>query len=502
MDHLTAWGLSTATAHQREMVAERIVDQAWQCVRPQFITLLAGLLGEALSPSGVLRFEQALVVLVRELGRLVIQATLNALEPDSPEALPQDLWFESSGYRRRTKKTRNAHVATLFGTIVLWRLGYRSWERTEGSIFPLEMLLGLTEGVTPGLTDWLGRQMAAAGASQKRVLQTLRAEHGVAMGVERLRLLTKELSRGMAEFRQVHQVQALLEALQIAQESRGGRKPVLAVGRDGITLREYRYSFYEVATAATVSVYDRSGKRLITVYLAHPPELGQATMSRMLTSLLTELLERWQGPLPQLAYVADSGGNESNYYEETLRRMLHPRTGKPLSWQRVVDYYHVAERVWTMSSLLFGKDTQAAYSWAIRMLKNLKRPSGPSRVLHSAASHFHRRKWKPTAEKDFWKAYRYLQKRTQFMRYHEYARRHIPLGSGVTEAACKTIFTQRLKLSGMRWSHDGAAAILSLRVPLLSGTWKPTFDAYLKARQPTQLRPYGLNTQTKHKIAV
>ncbi len=502
MDHLTAWGLSTATARQREVVAAQIVDQAWQSVRSQFITLLAGFLGASLSPGGVLRFEQALVVLVRELGRLVLQATLNALEPDPPEALPQDLWFECSGYRQRTKKTRNAHVATLFGTIVLWRRGYRSWERSEGSIFPLEMLLGLTERVTPGLTDWLGRQMAAAGASQERVLQTLRAEHGVAMGVKRLRLLIKELSHGMSEFRQVHQVQALLEALQIAQKSRGGRKPVLAVGRDGITLREYRHSFYEVATAATVSVYDRSGKRLLTVYLAHPPELGQATMSGMLTSLLTELLERWQGPLPQLAYVADSGGNESSYYEETLRRMLHPRTGKPLSWQRVVDYYHVAERVWTMSRLLFGKDTQAAYGWAIRMLKNLKRPGGPSRVLHSAASHFNRRKLKPTAEKNFWKAYRYLQKRTQFMRYHEYARRHIPLGSGVTEAACKTIFTQRLKLSGMRWSHAGAAAILSLRVPLLSGTWKPTFAAYLDARQPKQLRPYGLNTQTKHKIAV
>lgn len=501
MDHLTAWGMAWATAQQREAAAERIVDAVWAEMRLRFISLLAGFLGEPISPRGMRRFELALIALVRQFGRLLLQATLNTLEPEEPKALPRDLWHECGGYRRRDEKTRYGYVATLLGTVALWRRGYRSWDRSDKSIFPLEMLLGLTAGVTPGLTDWLGRHMAQSGATQQRVLQTLRSEHGVAMGVKRLRLLTEQLSHGMAEFRQVNQVDALLESLQKASESRGGRKPVLAVGRDGITLREHRHSFFEVATAATLSVYDRAGKRLTTIYLAHPPELGQATMSGMLTDLLTELLRRWNGPLPQLAYVADSGGNESNYYEEKLSRMVHPRTGGRLDWQRVVDYYHVAERVWTMAWLLFGKDTREAHGWAVRMLKALKKPSGPSRVLHSAASHFHRRELKPAKVKDFRKAYRYLQKRTQFMRYHEYARRHIPLGSGVTEAACKTIFTQRLKLSGMRWSREGAATILSLRVILLSGTWNSTFEAHLDALQPRKLQPYAPRSQTDPKIA-
>jgi len=46
----------------------------------------------------------------------------------------------------------------------------------------------------------------------------------------------------------------------------------------------------------------------------------------------------------------------------------------------------------------------------------------------------------------------------------DYKRNHLPIGSDVTEAACKTVFTQRLKLSGMRWSHEGAGRILTLRV--------------------------------------
>ena len=47
----------------------------------------------------------------------------------------------------------------------------------------------------------------------------------------------------------------------------------------------------------------------------------------------------------------------------------------------------------------------------------------------------------------------------------------IPRGSGVTEAACKTVYTQRLKLSGMRWKKAGGQTIVDLRVVLLSGVW-------------------------------
>ena len=39
----------------------------------------------------------------------------------------------------------------------------------------------------------------------------------------------------------------------------------------------------------------------------------------------------------------------------------------------------------------------------------------------------------------------------------------LPIGSGVVEAACKTLATQRLKRSGMRWRHEGGQAILTLR---------------------------------------
>jgi hypothetical protein len=481
--------------------AEEIVDGAFATVRPQLIEIVESLRG-SITPAKVLHFELIVFALLREFGRILLETLFNSLEGDGLE-LPHDVIFRGQGYRRLGKKTRNQHVATLFGKICLWRFPYRFWERgaNEPCIFPLELQLGLVQGVTPALTDLIGRRMAEAGATQKRVLEQLRKEHGVSMGVKRLRNLVAALAEGFSEYREASQVEALLKALQEADFSRGNRKPVIAVGRDGITLRQYKNGIFEIATAATVTVFDRSGKRLTTVYLAWQPELGQATMSEMLTSLLTEVLEQWHGPLPTLAYITDSGSSESSYYKDVLERMCHPRTGKRLAWQRVADYYHAAERVWKMSEMLFGKKGKRYGRWARRMLRLLKTPNGPKRVLHSAATHKARRKLGKKRLKEFKTAYNYIRNRTKWMQYSQFKNRHMPLGSGITEAACKTVYTQRLKLSGMRWENDGAQQILSLRSILLSNIWSTTYGMHLACIETLIPRPYAPSDDQNAKMA-
>ena len=57
----------------------------------------------------------------------------------------------------------------------------------------------------------------------------------------------------------------------------------------------------------------------------------------------------------------------------------------------------------------------------------------------------------------------YFRKHRKRMRYMELQSKGLMIGSGVVEAACKTLFTQRLKQSGMRWSVSGAQAILTPR---------------------------------------
>jgi hypothetical protein len=290
----------------------------------------------------------------------------------------------------------------------------------------------------------------------------------------------------MAEERQEVQTAKLLELLQQATDSKGRHRPLLSVGRDGITLgmRCQGGSVHEVASCGTVTVLDRRGQRLGTVYLAYVPEFGQGTMSKQLTALVREVLQRWQGPLPRLCYVTDSGDNETSYYDRVLSKMKHPRTGEKLEWQRVADYYHVSERVWKMGELLFGKG-QKATAWVRKMQKWLLKPSGVYRVLHSAAALKQQLGLGQKKAAEFAKAYRYLRDRIGYMDYAGYRRLGIPLGSGITEAACKTVYTQRLKLSGMRWQKVGAQRILQLRVLRLSGVWDEAYQRVLRGmKQP------------------
>ena len=77
---------------------------------------------------------------------------------------------------------------------------------------------------------------------------------------------------------------------------------------------------------------------------------------------------------------------------------------------------------------------------------------------------------------------RYFRRNRHRMRYADTQARHLPIGSGVVEAACKTLVTQRLKRSGMRWRHPGGQAILTLRAQVESSrfdqAWALLSDTY------------------------
>jgi hypothetical protein len=296
----------------------------------------------------------------------------------------------------------------------------------------------------------------------------------------------------MTPHRREHQTRQVVTWLEKARQSRGKHRPALVVGRDGITLANRPHGYFEVATTATLSVYDRKGKRIGTVYLAYAPELGQQTMTDELTALVNDVLRSWSGPSPQLVYVTDAGDHETNYYRHVLKKLRHPLTGKKLGWRWIVDYYHAALRLTTMAEALFGTGRDAV-AWTRKMQKLLLKPNGPFRVLHSAAAWNKRRTMSRAKRAEFEKAYRYLRARTKHLQYAEFRRHGLPIGSGVTEAACKTVFTQRLKLSGMRWSTHGAQMILNLRVIHLSGIWDSTYraaiDSYSQPRTPAPCHP-------------
>jgi hypothetical protein len=256
----------------------------------------------------------------------------------------------------------------------------------------------------------------------------------------------------------------------------------MAVGRDGIFL-PIRGGGYKEGAVGTVSVHDRSGKRLGTVYLGQMPEAYQLTLSNRLTHLIRDVLAACLGPLPRLAFVSDAGNHPTEYYQSVLQRMLDPRkTGRYLQWTWIVDFYHASEYVGKLAQSLFG-DTAAGHAWARKMCKWLKhKPNAVYRVLHSTAKFRSERVLSAKAEEEYQKAYAYLNNHKAYMDYSHYRQQGLPIGSGVTEAACKTVFTQRFKQAGMSWNVSDGQTILDLRVIRLSKLWSNVHHAYLVSR--------------------
>ena len=84
MTDLNAWGMANASVSEQQVAAETAVDQAWSCVRPQLVDAVSGFYRQGLTPTALFQSELALVAIVRELARVLLQATLNSLKPNGP----------------------------------------------------------------------------------------------------------------------------------------------------------------------------------------------------------------------------------------------------------------------------------------------------------------------------------------------------------------------------------------------------------------------------------
>ena len=365
----------------------------------------------------------------------------------------------------------------------------------------MEIRLGIEVGAaTPALAE---RTAALAiDSTQGETLTALRREHAVTWSVSTLRAVVEAVRVGVVSQGRDASVAKVLAWLEQADASRGARKPVLAVGRDGIFVPIRGQESYREAAAATLSVYDRRGRRLGTLYLGRMPEPGQQTISDQLTELIQEVLRQWSGPVPRLAYVTDAGHHPTAYYRRVLKRMTHPcRPRERLHWEWVVDYYHAASYVYALSEALF-RTPRESQAWAHKMCRWLKtKPDAVNRILHSAAAIRSRRVMLGTA-KAYREAYGYLRAHIRHLDYSRYKALHLPIGSGVAEAACKTVFTQRLKRSGMGWGVEGGQRIVDLRVLQLSGVWTEVYQSYLQSKTCAELGGYpGFEAEKSEKAA-
>ena len=223
----------------------------------------------------------------------------------------------------------------------------------------------------------------------------------------------------------------------------------VALGLDGTCLLMCEDGWRETMVG-TLGFYDKAGERQHTIYMAATPEYGKATFLGRLGSEVARVKAKY----PEAHYVGIADGAKGNW------DFLGEHTDV-----QVVDFWHAVEYLGKAAAVLYRGHPATREKWMEDNCHTLKHdPGGAEAVLKQLRSRAKERPWAKDDE-DVRRAVTYFANQCGAGRM-DYASRVAagePIGSGVTEAACKVLVKQRLCGSGMKWSEPGAAAVLSVR---------------------------------------
>jgi hypothetical protein len=206
-------------------------------------------------------------------------------------------------------------------------------------------------------------------------------------------------------------------------------------------------SGYQEVGCGTISFYDRHGERLATRRMGRMPESHKATLKSQLTAeIMGALIGR---PGLKVVKLADGAPDNWTYLSETL----------PFG-EECLDFYHASDHLSDALAAAYGEGTPA-YHERFETLRAVLRDDakGPDKVIQALC----RLRTRYPRRQVIHKAVAYFREHRHRMPYARLRSQNLPIGSGVVEAACKTLATQRLKRSGMRWRQAGGQAILTFR---------------------------------------
>jgi hypothetical protein len=141
-----------------------------------------------------------------------------------------------------------------------------------------------------------------------------------------------------------------------------------------------------------------------------------------------------------------------------------------------LDFYHLGENVHKARRLVYGEEDQVGKTWADELMHTFKH-DGYDAAWDKLVS------WRaalrgPAKRRAADSLLGYVSERCDMIRYPEFIEKGWQIGSGPTEATCKTL-TARLKGSGMRWEGRNAEAIMALEALSQSGLWKSYWQTLL-----------------------
>jgi len=327
------------------------------------------------------------------------------------------------------------------------------------AISPLDLRLGIVEGRWTPLAAqqaaWVVSQMTPETAEElfKRVGNMTPSKSS-------LDRLPKALSARWEEER-VHFEQALRDGDVIPQHAKAVAvllDGVLAPMKDGGAKEKRQQTAeqgrltrgpagYREVGCGAIAFCDAEGDMISAVRMARMPEPNKATLKRTLLADMTAVLA--ERPDLVIVKLADGANDNWTYLSSILPGGIE-----------VLDFYHAAEHLNAALGSVYGDGTVETRKRFEALRVTLRDDvDGVEKVINSLN---YLRKKHPT-NKQVAKELAYFRNNRHRTRYQHFKAQGLPIGSGVVEAACKTLVTQRMKQSGMRWGEDGGQAILTLR---------------------------------------
>lgn len=204
---------------------------------------------------------------------------------------------------------------------------------------------------------------------------------------------------------------------------------------------------YKEVGCATLSFCDAKGDMLAAIRIARSPQPKKLELKASLAAELATVL-RLRSDL-HVVKIADGGSDNWEFLSECLPE-----------GEEALDFFHASEHLHAAIAAAYGDATRETRHRYEDLRDTLcDDHAGVGKVIR-ALDHLRR---KHPQRATIARELAYFRKYRRRMRYADLVARGLPIGSGVVEAACKTLVSQRLKLSGMRWGKAGAQAILTAR---------------------------------------
>lgn len=231
----------------------------------------------------------------------------------------------------------------------------------------------------------------------------------------------------------------------------------IAIGRDGTCMPVLPNGWRE-SMCGTISLYKADGERLHTIYQACAPEKGKEVFNYLMHAEIEAIKKKC--PQAQLIGLADGARDNWLFLEKYVK------------WA-ILDFFHAASYLGKVAEVLPDKTNEEKKEWLTEKCHQLKHEKGAAMNICQQVKELKNKKGTPLSENEQVKAMiTYFENNCQRMNYKKYQKLKYPIGSGVTEAACKTIVKQRLAQSGMRWTIENADNQLICRtLSITDGRW-------------------------------